>query len=159
MPTIAAHVWRPSSARVVVLDSFVAVPRGSTLAAAPLVWPAKDPADVLDYQFDVSAALVGNDGDAIQSLDITIEPGDPGDLSLNAVAADGTSAVLWLAAGQAGTTYAVTLQIVTSNGRTIQRSVMLPVLALSSLPGGTSALQTDSGMTLTDQNGNPVLIA
>jgi hypothetical protein len=49
MPTPATHVWKPSNARTVVLDSFIPVPRGSTaLAPPPLNWPAKDPADVLD---------------------------------------------------------------------------------------------------------------
>ena len=66
MPTIASHVWRPSSARILYLDSFIPVARGSAaMAPAPLSWPAKDPADVLDYQFNVASAVVGNDGDAI----------------------------------------------------------------------------------------------
>ena len=79
MPTPATHVWKPSNARTVVLDSFIPVPRGSTaVAPPPLNWPTKDPADVLDYQFDISPALVGNDGDAIATLDVTIEPANPG---------------------------------------------------------------------------------
>ena len=90
MPTPATHVWKPSNARTVVLDSFIPVPRGSTaLAPPPLNWPAKDPADVLDYQFDISPALVGNDGDAIATLDVTIEPANPGDLVLNSATTDG----------------------------------------------------------------------
>ena len=157
MPTTATHVWRPSSARTAVLDSFVAVPRGSALYVPPLVWPAKDPADVLDYQFDVSAALIGNDGDWIADLDVSIQPARPGDLTLVSATADGASAVLWLAAGQASTIYAVTLAIVTANGRTIQRTVQLPVIALSQLPAPANAIQTDIGAPLTDQNGNPFL--
>ena len=84
MPTPASHVWKPSTARTVVLDSFIPVPRGSAaIAPPPLNWPTKDPADVLDYQFDVSPALVGNDGDAVETLDVSIEPANPGDLTLN----------------------------------------------------------------------------
>ena len=45
-------------------------------------WPTKDPIDILDYQFDISPALIGNDGDAIATLDVTIEPAQPGDLTL-----------------------------------------------------------------------------
>src|SRR5437868_5812070 len=106
MPTIATHVWRPSSARTIVLDSFVPVPRGTTAAAAPpLSWPVKDPADILDYQFDIAPALVGNDGDSIATLDVLITPSTPGDLVLQRSAVDGASAVLWFASGRAGTTY------------------------------------------------------
>ena len=158
MPTPATHVWKPSNARTVMLDAFIPVPRGSTaVAPPPLNWPTKDPADVLDYQFDIAPALVGNDGDAIATLDITIEPSNPGDLSLNSAIADGSVAVLWLSGGQPGTVYTVNLVITTTNGRTISRSILLPVLYLSVSPVPPNALLTDTGVVLTDQNGNPVL--
>ena len=71
--TPAAHLWRPSVARLLVLDTFVPVPRGTVAAALPpLQWPAKDPLDVLDYQFDIAPALTGNRGDAISTLDVAI---------------------------------------------------------------------------------------
>lgn len=159
MPTVASHVWRPSNARVVVLDSFVPVPRGSASATAqPLAWPVKDPGDVLDYLFDVSAAFVGNDGDSIAELDVVIGPNNPGDLALNSAAADGSIAVLWLSRGQTGTTYTVTISIVTTNGRTLTRTVLLPVLTLATPPAPDDAIETNTGAALTDQNGNPVLI-
>ena len=158
MPTPATHVWKPSNARTVVLDAFIPVPRGSTaVAPPPLNWPTKDPADVLDYQFDIAPALVGNDGDAIATLDITIEPNNPGDLTLNSAIADGSVAVLWLSGGQPGTVYTVNLVITTTNGRTISRSILLPVLYLSVSPVPPNALLTNTGVVLTDQNGNPVL--
>ncbi|HEY7579407.1 MAG TPA: hypothetical protein VH855_17575 [Acetobacteraceae bacterium] len=160
MPTTASHLWKPSTARTVVLDSFIAMPRGSTaVAPPPLNWPTKDPADVLDYQFDISAALVGNDGDAITTLDVTIEPANPGDLTLNSATADGPLAVLWLSGGQPGIVYTVNLAIGTANGRVINRAILLPVLYLSVPPVPPNALVTDAGIVLTDQNGNPVLIS
>jgi hypothetical protein len=159
MPTPATHVWKPSNARTVVLDSFIPVPRGSTATAPPpLNWPTKDPADVLDYQFDISPALVGNDGDTIATLDVTVEPASPGDLFLNSATADGAVAVLWLSGGQPGTVYTINLVITTVNGRTINRAILLPVLFLSVPPIPTNALITEAGVVLTDQNGNPVLI-
>ena len=158
MPTPATHVWKPSNARTVVLDSFIPVPRGSTaMAPPPLNWPTKDPADVLDYQFDISPALVGNDGDAIATLDVTIEPANPGDLVLNSATTDGALAIVWLSGGQPGTIYTVNLVITTVNGRTINRTILLPVLYLSVPPIPPNALITDTGVVLTDQNGNPVL--
>ena len=158
MPTIATRVWRPSSARRVLLDAFIPVVRGATAIAPPLlVWPAKDPGDILDYQLDISPALVGNDGDSIATLDVQITPSQPGDLMLVSSAADGGSAVLWLEAGQPNTTYSVSVVIGTTNGRSIHRSILLPVLALSVASNPTTALQTDTGNPITDQNGNPVL--
>jgi hypothetical protein len=158
MPTQASHVWKPSSARTVTLDSFIPVPRGAIATApAPLNWPTKDPADILDYQLDISRAFVGNDGDSIQTLDATISPANPGDLTLNAATADGPIAVFWFAQGQAGTVYTVTVVIGTTNGRTVQRSILLPVLSLSTPSVPVTALETDTGIVITDQNGNPIL--
>ena len=160
MPTPATHVWKPSNARTVVLDSFIPVPRGSTATAPPpLNWPTKDPADVLDYQFDISPALVGNDGDTIATLDVTIEPASPGDLVLNSATTDGAVAVLWLSGGQPGTVYIVNLVITTVNGRTINRSdPVAGSLSCQCRRSRPNALITEAGVVLTDQNGNPVLI-
>lgn len=149
------HVWRPSAARVLVLDSFVPMPRG-TVAPKPLAWPAKDPDDVLDYQFDITPALQGNDGDAVASLDVSIMPADPGDLSLASAAADGARCVLWLAGGYAGTTYSVTLRVGTQAGRTLSRSVLLPVQALSTPALAADAIMAEQGGPLTDENGHPL---
>lgn len=159
-PTPATHVWKPSKARRVVLDSFVPVPRGSAaVAPPPLNWPSKDPGDILDYEFDISPAIAGNAADGIAGIDVSISPNAPGDLSMTSVVVDGSIAVLWLAQGQAGTVYTVTLVISTTNGRMLQRSILLPVLALSqpSVPAG--AIETNSGAVITDQNGNPVVVS
>lgn len=158
--SLAAQVWRPSTARRVVLDGFAPVPRGASLGAPPpLTWPVKDPADVLDYVFDVSAALVGNDGDRIASISVTIVPGNPGDLAMNSVSADGPTVVLWLAGGQSGTTYSVQITLSTTNGRTLGRSVFLPVQTLAATSATTLANLTDGqGVVITDQTGAPVLL-
>ena len=158
MPTPATHVWKPSNARTVTLDGFIPVPRGAIASAPPpLNWPTKDPADILDYQFDIAPALVGNDGDSIATLDASISPANPGDLMLSSTTADGSVAVFWFAQGQAGTVYTVTVTVGTANGRTIQRSILLPVLSLSNPAVPTTAIETDTGLVITDQNGNPVL--
>src|SRR4051812_45904204 len=157
MATTANHVWRPSASRVLVLDGFVPGPRGTPARpAAPLRWPAKDPADVLDYQFDIAPALTGNDGDSISTLDVMISPSDPGDLSLASAAADGMRAVLWLEGGRSGTTYTVTITLGTDAGRTLSRSILLPVIALASQANGGVSLTTESGAPLVDSDGNPL---
>ena len=158
MPTPAVHVQKPSTARTVQLDTFIPVPRGATaIAPPPLSWPTKDPGDILYYGFDISAALIGNPGDTIDILDVSIAPNNPGDLSMTSAAADGSIIVLWLSAGQAGTVYVITVVVSTSSGRTLQRSILLPVLYLSTPPTPPTAIQTSSGLVITDQNGNPVL--
>jgi hypothetical protein len=158
MSTPAIHVSKPSSARTVVLDAFIPVPRGAAaITPPPLNWPTKDPGDVLDYQFNISPALIGNEGDSIETLDVAISPNNPGDLTLDLAQVDGPSAVLWLSGGQAGTVYTITVLISTVSGRALQRSILLPVLLLSVPVVPPSAIDVSAGVVLTDQNGNPVL--
>lgn len=158
MPTPANHVWKPSNARLVTLDSFVPVPRGSVaVAPPPLSWPAKDPGDILDYIIDISPAVLGNNSDAVATLDVSVSPSNPGDVVVQSTTTDGTRIVLWLTQGQAGTVYTVTLSIATISGRFLERSVLLPVLMLSSPTVPPNAIITATGVVITDQNGNPVL--
>ncbi len=158
MSTPATHVWKPSHARLVTIDSFIAVPRGSTaVAPPPLNWPTKDPGDILDYILDIGPAIVGNDGDGISTLDVTTSPSAPGDLVLQSMTTDGSRVILWLSGGQAGTIYTITFLITTINGRSLQRSVLLPVLLLSVPPIPADAIVTSTGVMVTDQNGNPII--
>lgn len=165
MATLAQHIVLPSRVRTVVLDSALPRPRGTPRSrsgmCAPPAWPAKDPSDVLDYAFDIAPALCGNLGDAVTTLDVMIEPSNPGDLSLASAAADGLRCVLWLQGGQAGTVYTVTLKIGTQNGRVLARSVRLPVVALSNaLPNTTTsanALLTETGEPLLTELGQPIV--
>lgn len=164
--TPISQIWRPSAIRIVTLEPTIPTARG-TPASAPLAWPAKDPNDVLDYQFDIAPALTGaawgaSDGlpaDAVATLDVAIEPSEPGDLALASAAADGARCVLWLVGGQAGITYTVTLRIGTQAGRMLSRSVRLPVLALSVPPSTREVLLTDDGQPLTDHLGQPLKVS
>jgi hypothetical protein len=158
MSTPANHVWKPSNARTVTIDSFIAVARGTTaVAPPPLNWPAKDPGDILDYIMDIAPAIVGNDGDGIATLDVSIAPSNPGDLVMQSSTADGSRVILWLSGGQAGIVYTLTFNVSTINGRSLQRSILLPVLLLSVPQVPATAILTSTGQPLTDQNGNPVL--
>jgi hypothetical protein len=82
----------------------------------------------------------------------------PGDLVLTSAAADGTRAVLWLSGGQAQTTYTVTVTIMTAAGRTLARSIALPVVALAAVPVPVNALTTSAGQALTDPTGTPLTL-
>jgi hypothetical protein len=157
MPTPATYSWIPSTARVVCVDGFGMVPRGTLSIMPPsLTWPAKDPSDTLDYVFDISQALAGNEGDAIATLDVAISPANPGDLTLVSASADGDQAILWLSAGFAGTTYLVTINVSTNNGRAIGRTVSLPVLQLATPPMLPDAITDQSGAPITDQSNQPI---
>ncbi len=160
MPTAANFSWVPSSARVVTIDGFGAFPRGSwTAPSCSLVWPAKDPSETLDYVLDISQALCGNDGDSISTLDIAISPTNAGDLVVQSSSADGTQAILWLTAGFAGTTYAVTVTIGTNSGRIIARTVNLPVVILANQAGTSGAITDQTGAPITTESGAPIVIS
>lgn len=158
MPTVIPHVWKPSNTRILTIDSFVPVPRGSSaFSPYPLNWPSKDPADSLDYQLDIEPAIVGNQGDTIDSVDVDVSPNQPGDVSVDNVVADGYRVIIWMSAGVAGVTYSVTLKINLASGRVLQRSMLLPVVALSSRSAPVSAIESTTRDPLTDQNGNPII--
>ena len=155
MSTPATHTWQPTTARTVVVEGFGPYPPGVLQTPPPpLSWPVKDPGDVLDYVFDLSDALAGNDGDAIATLDVTISPDNTGDLTLQSSSADGDRAILWLAGGVAGTTYAVTVVAGTESGRVFSRTVSLSVEALTTPPSSASTVITDqTGAPITTQTG------
>ncbi len=157
MGTPAAYTWMPSTARLIVLDGFGILPRGILpTVQQPLTWPPKDPTDTLDYVLDISEAIAGNDGDVIATLDVSISPNNPGDLSLQSSSADGDLAIMWFSQGFAGTNYAVTVTIGTNSGRIIGRTVTLPVTLLAVPPAPSNAITDQSGAPITDQANQPI---
>jgi len=94
----------------------------------------KDPSAVLDYVFDWAALTNAREGAAsdwlasgetISSHTIDADTGITVDSS--ALTDDDTSVTVWLSAGSDGTDYSVTCQIVTSAGRTEERSITIKV--------------------------------
>ncbi|GAB0116887.1 phage fiber-tail adaptor protein [Acidisoma sp. 7E03] len=161
MATQANHSWKPSAARLLTITGFERRPRGAGPLPGPATvtaWPPKDPGDLLDYAYDISPALRGDEGDSIATLDVTITPGLAGDLTLTASSVDGQMAILWFGAGESGTTYAVTLAITTIAGREFQRTVYLPCIGLSALPPLGTELVTETGAAILDHGGNPIFI-
>jgi hypothetical protein len=159
--TPAVQSWKPSAARTLTISGFMPRPRGACPATPPgstAAWPTKDPADMLDYVYDISPAIWGDEGDSIAFLNITISPAAAGDLTLASSTSNGHQAILWLSAGQSGTTYAVTLAIGTLAGRSFQRTVMLPCLSLSTEPPVGTELLTNTGAPILDQSGNPIFV-
>jgi hypothetical protein len=157
MSSGTSFIWQPSTTRVVIVGGFGPFPRGTLMTPPPpLVWPVKDPNDVLDYVIDYSLALAGNCGDAIDNLSVTIAPDNSGDLTLNSANADGERAILWLSGGIAGTEYAVTVVASTNSGRIISRTVSISVEALATPAGNGSDITDGNGAPITDQTGAPL---
>lgn len=155
----AGHLYKPSNARLVVIDGFTPVPRGA--AATPPVmpsWPVKDPADLLDYTVDVSAVVAGDGGDDIAAVSVAISPSNTGDAAATSVATDGLLIVLWIGSGYSGTLYTVTLTITLASGRILSRSITLPVYSLSSAATNVSNLTTELGAVITDEGTNPIVV-
>ena len=91
-------------------------------------------------------------------MSVAITPNATGDLAVNSIATDGTTAVIWFSAGVAGTTYVVQVTVSTNSGRVLHRAVLLPVQALAATSIPASALTTGAGAVVTDQGGNPILL-
>jgi len=82
----------------------------------------KDPEAVLDYTFDWSDWLAT--GETISSYTVTAQTGLTKDSDSQA---DGV-VTYWLSGGTAGTTYRVECKIVTSAGRTDERTMWIKVV-------------------------------
>ncbi len=159
MGTQATYTWIPSNARVVTVEGYGAIPRGTPPALLrPMAWPAKDPGDTLDFVLDISEAIAGNEGDAIATLDVAISPNNAGDLLLDSSSADGDLAIMWFSQGVAGTVYAVTVTVCTNSGRIIGRTINLPVVALATPPVSGEALTDQTGAPITDQLDEPITV-
>lgn len=165
-PGWTARAWRPSNARYVQLDGYLPLPRGAAPpSTAPLSWPPRDPSDVLDYEIDAGQALLGNDGDTLTGVSVSVLP--PEELLPGQTFVDGQTAIVWFSGGVAGTTYVVQATLSTAAGRTINRAILMPVQSLGTAPAqaattgasAQSALTTSAGVVVTDQNGAPVVVS
>ena len=87
---------------------------------APLRWPDKDPADVLDFTMDFAGAL---GADSIATVAWTV----PAGLTQGTTTNSTTAATVWLSGGSASTDYSITCRITTAGGRTIERTALLLV--------------------------------
>lgn len=87
-----------------------------------LVWPDKDPDEVLDYTLDWSARL--------GEVDIIIEslwPDPPAGIVMDSDSYSTSSTVLWLSGGEVNASYSFVNRIVTAGGRTMDQTVKLKV--------------------------------
>lgn len=81
----------------------------------------KDPDAVLDYRWDWSVWL--KTGETISTVTWDV----PAGITQQSHSDDTSSATIWLTGGTVGKNYLVTCRIVTSSGRTDDRSQLIPV--------------------------------
>lgn len=93
---------------------------------ATLKWDSKDPQEKLDYSLTWAKELSRLD-DTIFDSQWRIEDGD-GALTTTGDGISGHITYIWLVGGTAGVTYKLINTITTDDGRTYERTVLLPVV-------------------------------
>ena len=83
----------------------------------------KDPDAVLDYSFDWSNWLDDSGPETISSRTVTVETG----LTKDSDSESNGVVTVWLSGGISGKTYTVACEIVTSAGRTDERTMLIKV--------------------------------
>lgn len=83
-----------------------------------IVWPAKDPAEVLDFTWKVPLDA----GDTIASYTVASDS-----VTIDSHDADDTTVTVWISGGTSGEAATVQLNAVTSGGRTFREVAVLPV--------------------------------
>lgn len=91
-------------------------------------WPTKDPNDLLDYQID----WLGDETDQgfLYGTNDTIDTSTwivPDGITSEAETSTDSTTTIWLSGGTAGETYQLTNRITTTDGRTKDKSMKLPV--------------------------------
>lgn len=87
--------------------------RGRHIPAAP----GKDPGDNIDYVADWTRFL--DDGETLSSSSWIVQEG----ISVSSTHLNSPFATVWLRGGDAGVTYRITNRVITSGGRTAERSM------------------------------------
>lgn len=83
----------------------------------------KDPQETADYAIDWAELL--DDSETISTSSWAVSPTGP---TLSGAGTSGTRAYVFVAGGTAGTEYVLTNTIITSGGRTYEKSLVVPVL-------------------------------
>jgi hypothetical protein len=88
----------------------------------------KDPSDVKDYAIEWGTLLTAETETTISTSAWTVSDATLTIQSSPAPSIVGTKTIVWVSAGTAGITYELTNKIVTSGGRTHERSISLACL-------------------------------
>lgn len=106
------------------------------MASTVIPTKEKDPDEILDYVFDFAPNTNGrsgastdylDSGETISSHSVTVPAGAT--LDSSAAILTNTAVRAWISGGTPGTTYRVLCQVVTTDGRTAERSFNLRVVS------------------------------
>lgn len=129
----------PSPARTIPLVGWQNT-GSSSICPLPMVFPTKNPADVLDFTIDLSAWLEDGGWDVMTSVTVTPATTTPGDAAIAPpLIVSAGEVTAWLSFGVQGGTYDLEYQVVTQFGRTLTFNVSLPIsnaLPIPSPPSG-----------------------
>ena len=106
----------------------MATPSGRTMIARnaprPMIWPAKDADEVLDYSIDFTDRL-GDDSISSVAFSLATAAG----LVIDDDTHSGPIATVTLSAGTAGSKGKVLCRVTTTDGQTMDETVQLPIRA------------------------------
>jgi hypothetical protein len=126
--------FTPSPARTLPYTGWIAT-GDPAVAPVPMVWPPKQPTDVLDFTVDFLAWLEDGGDDVLEIVTVTPPTVTPGDVTINVLNVGGSTVTCWLGNGQGGAVYPMEFSVSTALGRTASFEVTLAVL--SDTPNGT----------------------
>lgn len=96
------------------------------MQSLPLIWPTKDPDEVLNYLLDATSQIaVPNDG--ILTASVSVAPSGPGEMVASQVVASGSTVTVWLSGGYAGRIYQVKVLLTTQMGVTLEYPIVVPI--------------------------------
>lgn len=100
---------------------------------AALAWPMAQPADVLDYSLDVSAALA-DIGSTLAGISVSAAPSGAGELTVNSASFSGGVITVWLAGGVPSRSYTVQIVATTADAQELTWFVALPIDPAQAVP-------------------------
>lgn len=113
-----------------------------------LIWPTKDPDEVLDYQLDATTQLAALN-DTAASASVSIAPSGTGEMTASQVTMAGSFLTVWLSGGQPARWYQVKIEITTTGGRTLEFPVVVPIDGAFAAYPITAPLTTAFGAPIT----------
>jgi hypothetical protein len=95
---------------------------------ATLIFPTKEPDEVLDYQIDATAKIADS-ADMITGVSVSIAPFGTGELTTSRIAVNGSFITLWLSGGLPARIYQINVKVVTNAQRQYEWLIVAPISA------------------------------
>lgn len=131
---MSGSAYVPSPARTIPLVGWINT-GSACVIPSPMVFPAKTPADVLDFTVDLEAWLEDGGWDIMQAITVTPGTTTPGDVAIGSPLIVSAGLITsWLSFGVPGATYELEYLVATEFGRSLTFTVSVPVLNTLPVP-------------------------